>query len=109
MPLDSGIMDSGSVTTTVANTMLVACVAVDNQSDFITVSNSFTKRAETSSGTPDAICADRYVSTTGTYNTVALQILMPTSWQSAGFIIALRDSDQATFNANQSSMLLTMM
>jgi hypothetical protein len=94
MPLGSGIMNSGNVTTTVANTMLVACVAVNNASNFITASNSFTARAETSSGTPDVICADRAVTTIGTYHTVVSQSLTPTAWESEGFIIALREATE---------------
>lgn len=92
MPLLSAIMSSGSVTATVDRTMLVAGVAINTDADFITPTNSFTERGETSSGTPDIICADRTVATIGTYGTDVSQTPSPVAWSSAGIVIALRDA-----------------
>lgn len=108
MPLNSGSMASGSATTTVANAVLVAGIAVNNAADFNTISNSFTERAETTSGTPDIVCGDRTVTSTGTYSTNVGQNPTPIAWNSAGVIIALRDADQPTFSPNNSSMFLAM-
>jgi hypothetical protein len=102
-------MASGSLTTTVSNTVLVAGIVVlENAADFISFANSFTERAETTSGTPDIVCGDRTVTSTGTYSTNVSQNLVPIVWNSAGVIIALRDAEQPTFSPNNSSMFLAM-
>jgi hypothetical protein len=102
-------MASGSVSTTATNTALLAGIAVNNAADLYAITNLFTELAETSTGTPDIVCGDRFVTSAGTYSTTVSQRPAPVTWQSAGIIIALRDSEQPSgFNVNQSSMFLAM-
>lgn len=99
MPLGSATLNTGSLTTTQNDEVVIGAVGLNVSNTYGSASNSFTIVGE-STGNPDLVIAERMVTSTGTYSSViSFSGIPPISWESAGIIISLKGTAPTANNS----------